>query len=178
MAIENISKHFAKWADVHAQRILTRLFNSVLTDITVLRDRLKTQTLVSGALAITGGGSATAKIGSTAQAICNGVLVTKTTTNMPALAGTILQNNFGGWAFYIDSGGNLTSVFLNQGATLAAVTFPAVTAGLACLGYVTLNPTTATFIGGTTLLDAANTNAVYTNTVGAFEPSAVQQLAA
>lgn len=122
--------------------------------------------LNAGALAITGGGATTAKTVNVVDYLVAGVYATKAASTMAVLAGTILQNNFGGWVFCIDVAGNLSSLFMNQAATLAGVTFPVIAPTLTILGWVRLNPTTATFIGGTTLLDAANTNAIYRDAVG------------
>jgi hypothetical protein len=53
---------------------------------------------------------------------------------------------------------------MTQGATLAAVVMPVIPVTDAVIGYVRLNPTAANFVGGTTALDAANTNAIYVDT--------------
>lgn len=137
-----------------AEAALRTEFNKALTDVGAVA-------LNSGALAITGVGSTTAKVVAAVECIIAGVLsVIAAATNMAVLAGTILQNNFGGWVFTWD-GATLRSRFMTQGATLAAVRMPAIPAGEAIIGFVRLNPTAAPFVGGTTALDAANTNAIY-----------------
>lgn len=118
----------------------------------------------SGGLAIKAGSSALAKTVNTVDYMVGGVLCTKAAADMAALAGTITTANFGGWVFTINAAGTLAARFMTQGATLAAVTMPAVPATDAVLGYVRLNPTAADFVGGTTALDAANTNAIYRDT--------------
>jgi hypothetical protein len=103
--------------------------------------------------------------------LANGILVRiPAGTNYPALVGTIAQNNFGCWGFFCDQGGNLTTAFGFQGASLAAMQLPQFPIGKAFLGFVYLNPTTAPFIGGTTNLDAANTNAVFVQATEAIDP--------
>lgn len=117
--------------------------------------------LNSGGLAIKGGGLLLAKTVNVIDFVVNGVLCTLAASDMATLAGTILQNNFGGWVFTVTAAGVLSARFMTQGATLAAVVMPAVPATDAIIGYVRLNPTAANFVGGTTALDAANTNAIY-----------------
>lgn len=135
-------------------------------------DRMTSVALTSAGLVINAASSPIVKTGATATTvIANGVLVSITAaTQMPALVGTISQNNFGGWAFFVDSGGNLSSLFMNQASTLAGVTFPQFPVGKALLGFVYLNPTSANFVGGTTALDAASTNAVFVSTTEGFDP--------
>lgn len=137
-----------------------------------LRSALNSGALAAAGLVITGAGTATFKTGAAAiDVLVNGVLVAlAAATGSGALAGTILQNNFGGWVMYINAAGTVQTQFMNQAATLAGVTFPATPANFVAIGYVRLNPTTAAFIGGTTLLDAANTNAIYGNFVAPIDP--------
>lgn len=139
-----------------------------------LADRLSSQTLVSGALAINGAGNAAAKVGAAVYAVANGALVTKAAnTVMAALSGTVAQNTFNVYCFYLDSAGNLTTAQGGAGATLAQVAFPNQPQGKAMVGFVLVNPTGGTFTGGTTPLDdgTAVPNAVYVNTLGAVDPS-------
>lgn len=91
---------------------------------------------------------------------------------MPALVGTILQNNFGLWLFIINAASVVSTSPLAQAATLAGIVYPAVPQGSTVIGGIVFNPTTATFIGGTTLTNAASTNGVSINIAGAFDPTA------
>lgn len=95
-------------------------------------------------------------------------------TNMPALVGTVTNATFGGWAFYSDASGNLTSSLLTQGATLGAVGFPSTPLKQALIGFVIINPTGAgNFIGGTTSLTDGTVvpNAVFCNCNAVPEPT-------
>lgn len=138
-----------------------------------LVDRLSSQTLASAGLLIFGASSALAKTGGSATpAIANGVLLSiAASTSMAALVGTTAQNTFNVYAFFVDQVGALTSSMGAAGTTLSAVKFPPIPAGKAMIGFITVNPTSAAFVGGTTALDAASTNVVYVNTVGAFDPT-------
>lgn len=135
-------------------------------------DRMTSVPLTSAGMVITGAGTATAKTGANATLVLvNGVLVSiPAATAIPALAGTVLQNNFGGWAVFCDQSGVLTSPFMNQGATIGGMTFPQFPQQKAWLGLIYVNPTTAPFVGGTTLLDAANTNAVFISPTEGIDP--------
>jgi hypothetical protein len=140
-----------------AEAYLRAEWNKLIADVSTL-------ILNSGGLVISAGGSALAKTVNVIDFLINGVLATKAAGNMAALAGTITNGNFGGWVFTVDVAGTLRSRFMTQGASLAAVLMPAIPAGEAVIGFVRLNPTTADFVGGTTALDAANTNAIYRDT--------------
>jgi hypothetical protein len=129
-------------------------------------DDNQTIILNAGGLVISAGGSTLAKTVNTIDYFVNGVLGTKAAANMAVLAGTISTNNFGGWVFTVDLAGNLAARFMTQAATLAGVLMPVVPTTEVVIGFVRLNPTTAPFVGGTTLLDAANTNAIYRDAVG------------
>lgn len=97
-------------------------------------------------------------------------------TNMPALVGTVTNATHNLYAFFIDRSGALTSAMGVAGASVAAVTFPPVPDGKACIGYVRINPTgTGDFVGGTTALDSGTVvpNAVLISIVGPFDPTLI-----
>lgn len=139
-----------------------------------LGDRLSSQMLGTGGLAIKAGGGVLVKAATAFYALANGVLVTKAAnTDMAALVGTVTNAKFNVYCFYIDSAGTLTSVMGTEGASLALVTFPETPAGKALVGFTVINPTgTGNFVGGTTALDDATVvpTAAYVNTVGAVDP--------
>jgi hypothetical protein len=142
-----------------------------------LADRLSSQTLGNAGLVIFGASSALAKTGATAtSAVAGGVLLSiAASTSMAALSGTTSQNTFNVYCFFIDSAGTLTTLMGTQATTLAGVKFPPIPVNKAMIGFITVNPTSAAFIGGTTALDAASTNVVYVNTQGAFDPTILAQ---
>jgi hypothetical protein len=148
---------------------------ALLKVLTAIGNNLSSQTLTSAGLVISAASSPLAKTGASATvAVAGGALVSVPAgTNTAALSGTITQNKFNVYVFSVDASGTLYTSMGTEGATLGAVQFPQPVAGRATLGFVYLNPTTANFVGGTTALDAANTNAVYVNTVGAFDPTIV-----
>lgn len=159
---------------------ITRFLNTIaaqrdrqalLPVLAAVGDRLSSQTLASAGLVIFGAASALAKTGASATpAIAGGVLRSiAAATNMAALSGTTAQNRFNVYCFFIDSAGTLTTLMGTEGATLATVVFPQTPVGKAMIGFITVNPTAAAFVGGTTALDAAATNVVYVNTQGAFD---------
>lgn len=138
-----------------------------------LADRFASCMLGSAAIVISGASGTTAKTGAVAvNAIASNSLVNiPAGTVLPALVGTVAQNFFNVYVFYIDNAGVITVAMGTPAATLASVIWPNTPQGKAIVGALTANPTTAPFIGGTTALDAANTNVVYISPVGAFDPS-------
>lgn len=148
---------------------------ALLNVLSYIGDRFSSQSLSSAALAIKTGGSAIVKTGAAFYGLASGKLVYKaSSTDMAALSGTVTNAKFNVFAFFIDSAGTLTSAMGIEGATLAAVTFPPIPTGKACIGFVVINPTgTGNFVGGTTPLDDATVvpNAAYINTLGAFAPT-------
>lgn len=166
--LETVRRYLGQWVQAPAVQ-------AVLVPLLAVADRLSSQLLVSGGLVINGAGNTAAKIGSVIYALCNGVLVTKAAnTVMAALSGTVTNAKFNVFCFFLDSGGNLTTVMGTEGASLATIVFPQTPVGQACIGFVIINPTgTGPFVGGTTTLDNATVvpNAVYVNTVGAVDPS-------
>lgn len=152
---------------------LTR--QNVYIPMAALADALSSQLTTSGALAITGVASSTAKIVNAITAVCAGRSVTKAAaTNMPALAGTVPNAQFNVFSFFIDNAGVLSTLAGTPATSLVGVIHPQRPQFKAQIGYVIVNPTgTGAFVGGTTALDDATVvpNAVYVNTVGAFDPT-------
>lgn len=139
-------------------------------------DRISTQTLSTAGLAIKAGGGVLVKTGASAcQYAIKGKLGSiAAATDQAALSGTVTNAKFNVFAFFVDAAGTGTSAMGIEGATLAAVVFPQIPEGKAMLGFVIINPTgTGNFVGGTTALDDATVvpNAVYVNTIGAFDPT-------
>lgn len=141
-----------------------------------IADRISTQSLNSAGLAIKAGASALVKTGATAYyGVANGGLVTvAAATDMPSLVGTVTNAKYNAYSFFINSSGTVTAQMGVEGATLGAVKFAPIPVGSAQLGFVIIRPTgTGNFVGGTTALDDATVvpNAVYINTIGAFDPT-------
>lgn len=137
-----------------------------------IADRLSSQTLGSAGLAIVGVSSAAAMAATAFSAVAGGALRrVAASTAMTALSGTTAINTFNVYCFFIDPAGTLTTVMGTSATTLANVKFPDPVQKTAMIGFITVNPTSAPFIGGTTALDAASTNVVYVNTQGAVDPT-------
>lgn len=125
----------------------------------------------SGALVIHGSASALAKTVNTVYGAIGASMFSKAAADMAALVGTVTNAKVNVFVFMVDATGALTSVMGTEGATLAAVVFPAIPTTVAVIGFVIVNPTgTGPFVGGTTALDDATVvpGAVYVNTPGAF----------
>lgn len=179
MAAENMLARLSAFRDEQQARSLRKLCE-------VFYNALSTQSL--GSAAVTVSAAATVATGAAWTGIVggrstNGLNAVNGTPNptlvsianaiaFPALVGTILQNNFGLWLFVINAAGVVSTLPLAQATTLAGIVFPSIPVSSAVVGGIIFNPTAATFIGGTTLTNAANTNGVALNVVGAFDPSA------
>jgi hypothetical protein len=141
-----------------------------------LYDKESTVTLTTPALAINGAGNAAVKAGSTFYACVQGKLVSvAANTLMAALSGTVANGAYNVFCFYMDGSGNQFAAMGTAGSTLGAVKWPAFPQNTASIGFVIIHPTgTGAFVGNTTPLDDATVvpNAVYVNTVGAFDPTA------
>lgn len=162
---------------------LSRLLNalSIRRDVNIHRlvlaptiDLLSCQSFISATI-VPSVGAVTTKVGAVDwYGVANGVLVkVAAATVLPALVGTILINTFNVYAFYVDSAGVVTSQMGTAAATLAGVKWPVRPAGKVYLGASLFNPTTGSFIGGTTLADAANTNHVGLNALGGFDQTSL-----
>lgn len=155
---------------------MKQALTDVAADTANQADRLKSRMLSTAALVIKAGASALVKTGAAAfHAVANGVLITKAAaTDMAALAGSVTNAKFNVYVFFVDSAGTLTSAMGTEGATLAAVVWPAFPAGKTCIGFTVINPTgTGPFVGGTTPIDDATVvpNAVHVSLLGAFDPN-------
>jgi hypothetical protein len=127
----------------------------------------------SPGLAIGSSSKKAVKIANTVYAMIDGVLVKKTTAEI-ALAGTVTNAKFNVFVLSMTANGTVVATMGTEGATIGALVFPAVPASSVVLGYVIVNPTgTGNFVGATTDLDDVTVapNAVYINTVGAFNPN-------
>lgn len=174
MATESIARRTNSMANHRDAEAMRKLHAAGLVDNANLLDRLRSQTLGSAGLVIKAGGGVLTKAGSTFYYTAAGVLVKKAAnTDMAALSGTVTNTKFNVYVHFGDASGTLTTVMGTEGASLAAVVWPAFPAGKACIGFTIINPTgTGNFVGNTTAQDDATVapNAAYVNTQGAFDP--------
>ena len=113
-------------------------------------------------------GTSKAKVQTDASAyfVKNGALYLKAATDpLWTLSGTITNATFNVYVLTLDTGGTAAVYMGTEGATLAAVVWPEITAtDEVVIGFVIVNPTgTGNFVGGTTELDdgTVTPNAVY-----------------
>ena len=174
MFTDTMRKWLEPVRDFSTQFALTRLFYPLF-------NCESTCALTSAGLVIHGSASTVAKTGaSDFYAITTGILVKiAASTDMPALAGTVVNATFNVFCFFVDSGGTKTSAMGTAGSTLAKVVFPQFPEGKALIGFIIINPTgTGNFVGGTTALDDATVvpNTVYVSPTSGFDPYAVTGL--
>ena len=158
------------------ERELQALLAAVQADLAHTSDRLASQTVATAGLVITAtAGLKVPKIGAAdCYAVANGTAVKIAAgTDMPALVGSVTNAKFNVFCFYVDSAGTVTSAMGTEGATLAAVAWPATPSYKAIVGFIIVNPTgTGNFVGGTTALNDGTVipNTAYVSPVGAFDP--------
>ncbi len=149
---------------------------AVLIPFKAIGDRFSSQSLNTAGLRIKGGSaSAIVQTNAAYLGIANNRLVKVASgVDLPALVGTVANATFNVFCFFIDQAGTTTTLIGTAGASLALVKFPTPPEGKAMIGFVQVNPTgTGGFVGGTTVLDDATVipNAVFCNTLGAFDPT-------
>jgi len=168
--MENLTRRLSSQTDKSEGSDLLK----VLTDV---YERLRSVCFTSAGLAITGAGAAT---------VSTGVAVTQFSTQgqlnsiaaarlLSPLAGTVVNATVNVFVFSIDKAQTIFTSMGTAGTAITSVRFPNVPPTHTVLGYVIINPTgTGNFVGGTTPLDSAGVvpNAVYVNTVGAFDVNA------
>ena len=160
------------------QNVRDRIVRSALyAVIKPMKERYRSCAHSSAGLVIKAGGSALAKTGASVfhyQAKGkNGSIAAS--TDMPALSGTVTNAKFNVFVFTVDDAGTTYCQMGTEGATQAAVKWPALNTERAIIGYIKINPTgTGDFVGGTTALDDATVapNAAYVNPIGVFDPTA------
>lgn len=147
-------------------------------ELSALFDKLQRsvvqKTCVYGALAIHGSASLVAKTVNTVYFMLDGQLYSKAASDMPTLAGTVVNATFNVFVFTVNAAGTLAALMGTAGATLGAVVFPTIPDETVSLGFIIVNPTgTGNFVGGTTALDDATVvpNVVYVNSDLAFNAS-------
>lgn len=150
----------------------------VRTITTPLFDRYSSLVTSSAGLVIKTGGSALAKTGAAAtKYFANGVYGSiAAATDMPALAGTVVNATFNVFCFFVDSAGVVTSVMGMAGTTRALVKFPQFPVGKALIGFIEINPTgTGNFVGGTTALDDGTVvpTAFFNSALCGFDPACI-----
>lgn len=141
-----------------------------------LFDRESTTPINTAGLVIKGASQKVAKTGATDfYAIVNGVMLKiAASTDMPVLAGTVVNATFNVFCFFLDQAGVVTSAMGVAGSTLAKVVFPPFPQQKALIGFIIVNPTgTGNFVGNTTNLDDGTVvpNAVFLSPGGSFDPA-------
>ncbi len=154
-----------KLGDVIAE--LVAGYNTLLAEVTALTTALNTNVIIPATLAIKAGSSAVVKSTSAIVVKVDGTAVSKAAnTDMSALVGTIASGSAAAWDFYINAAGTIsTSAKTADAATAAAALalLPDVPSGKVRIGSVAVLSTGATFVGGTTALDAGTAAATYYN---------------
>lgn len=146
---------------------LTSQFNTLRSEVVALSTALNTSIIIPATLAIKAGSSAVVKSSALFVAKVDGTAVSKAAnTDMSALVGTIADGSAAAWDFYIDDAGTITTSAKTADAATAAAALallPAVPSGLVRIGSVAVATAAATFVGGTTALDAGTATATYYN---------------
>jgi hypothetical protein len=164
----NLNTALAGIANPRDREYLRKTLNAVY-------DKLSSQTLTSPGLLISGTPQLVKTGASNTYVTVKGSMVSVAAgTNMAALSGSVANAAFNVFVFYVDQYGTLTSAIGTPANSLSGVVFPQQNPKTTMLGFVIVNPTgTGPFVGGTTSLADATVvpNAVYVNTLGAFDPT-------
>lgn len=139
-------------------------------------NRFKSCALSTAGLVIKAGGSALVKTGAAVtHYVANGIKGRiASSTDMPALVGTVTNAKFNVFVFTVDRQGTARVQMGVEGATEAQIKWPELDQTRAILGFIVVNPTgTGNFIGGTTALDDATVvpNVAYISPIGMFDPT-------
>lgn len=150
-------------------------FPNSSTELEALLDKLQRRqcNLVfnTAGLAIKAGSSALAKSVNTITYVIDGVIAQKAAADMAALSGTtVADGSKNVYVFTVDVSGTLKTYAGTQATTLAGIVWPTVADGEAVIGFLIVATSGATFIPGTTALDAGTVTATYVNTPFSFIP--------
>lgn len=146
---------------------LTAQFNVLRGEVAAMSTALNSSIIIPATLVIKAGSSAVVKSSALFVAKVEGTAVSKAAnTDMSALVGTIADGSAAAWDFYIDAAGTITTSAKTADAATAAAALallPAVPSTKVRIGSVAVATAAATFIGGTTALDAGTATATYYN---------------
>jgi hypothetical protein len=153
---------------------------ALVTDVTNIIARLNSAMLSPPGLGIAAG-KKTATAANPFVALVDGTTVYKALGDMSALVGTIADGYSAAWAFYIDAAGTITTSAKTADAAdeaAAIALIPAVPAHQTQIGYLVVDTVGATFVGGTTDLDAVTaTDHYYDNSSFAGAATAITAVA-
>jgi len=149
---------------------------ATVVDVAALNARLNTAMISHPGLVIGSASKKVPKAGNAIQAVVGGTLVFKAAdTAMSAITGTVAQNKFAIWAFYMDSAGTISSSTKTADANTAAAAYvllPAIPANKVQIGFIIV---TSVAIGGfvatTDDLDVADSTVIYVDSIGIQAPA-------
>ena len=168
MPLTKLSHWIRQLPNLLAQRSLMECINPVA-------DRLICTMLTPPALVIKAAAGVLVKTGAAISLLLvQGKLAQiAAATDMPALAGTVVNATFNTFSFFQDAAGVRTSAMGTPAATLANVEMAPVPEGQTMIGFIVVNPTgTGNFVGGTTALDDVTVvpGVIYSGPTGAYHP--------
>lgn len=142
--------------------------------IAKVQKQLITMVQNSGGLAIKAGSSALAKTVNTITCVIDGVLVQKAAADCAVLSGaTVADGSKNVYVFCVDAAGTFTTLPGTQATTIAGIVWPTIPSNVAVVGYLIVATAAATFVPGTTALDAGTVTATYVNTPFPFDPTLI-----
>ena len=107
----------------------------------------------------------------TVTVVVDDVIVQKAAANMAALSGaTVADGSKNVYVFCVDASGTLTTLAGTQATTIGGIVWPTVVDGTTVIGFLLISTSGATFVPGTTALDAGTVTATYVNTPYPFIP--------
>jgi hypothetical protein len=168
---QNLERRLVGFHDPRQRRGLELLLSAQM-------DGPVSQALTNSTLVINGGGLTIPKTGAAdSYFVVDGSLVKVAAgTAMTGLCTgfNVGAGKFGVCLFLVDAAGALTSIYSDgTAASIAAIIWPAIPTGKACVGFIIVTYASA-FTGGTTPLDTATT--VYISPTGDFNPGLITTL--
>jgi hypothetical protein len=150
-------------------------FPNTLTELEALLDKIQRRqcnmVFNTAGLAIKTGSSALAKSVNTINFIIDGVFAQKAAADMAALSGdTVADGSKNIYVFTVQVDGTLKTYAGTASTSLAGIIWPTIADGEAVIGFLVVATSGATFVPGTTALDAGTVTATYVNTPFSFIP--------
>ena len=163
-----VSQQLAAMASVGDEAALRPIVNAVA-------DRLSSQAFNAGTLAIATV-TQNVKLTSLVKLVAGGVYVALAAADpiyTLVAANSVSANKHNVMCLYCNAAGTVSARMGTEAATVGAVKFPTPPEGSAMIGFLMISAGASVFTGGTTALTGGTVTVVYTDVIGASDPSII-----